>query len=294
MSQEKEAKEDQPIYDPQRKEEIEKIKARMQEQIKIQDAMKKIRHKIAIMSGKGGVGKTTVAVNLAVTLHLRKFRVGLLDLDMTGPDVPLMLGMEDTVLETDGISILPALWGQGLKVISLEFLLEKKDTPVIWRGPVKAGAMKQFITEVSWGELDYLIMDLPPGTSDEPLTMAQIMPDADGTLIVTTPQDVSILDVSKCINFARTLKLPVIGIIENMSGLICPYCKNSIPLFGSGGGEGASKKYGIPLLGKIPIDPVIVTSGDQGKPFVVSHPDSPASKAFEGIVTHLIKILENQ
>jgi Mrp family chromosome partitioning ATPase len=294
MQKEKKEEEEPPIYDPARKEDFERFKEQMQEQMKIQKTIKKIHHKIVIMSGKGGVGKTTVAVNLAVALTKRKFKVGLIDFDMTGPDVPLMLGLEDVILESDGKVIYPAQAEGGLKVVSLELLLEKKDTPVIWRGPVKIGAMKQFIADVDWGELDYLIMDLPPGTSDEPLSVAQMIPDADGAIVITTPQDVSVLDISKSVNFAKMVKMPVLGIVENMSGLKCPHCKKDIQLFGSGGGEAAAKKYDVPFLGKVPMDPEAVGLGDKGKPFIDALPDSDVSKAFVSIVDKLIKLIDKK
>ncbi|MFH1722191.1 MAG: Mrp/NBP35 family ATP-binding protein [Candidatus Altiarchaeota archaeon] len=251
-------------------------------------AMKDIRYKIAVLSGKGGVGKTTVAVNLACALSA-KYKVGLLDTDITGPNVPKMLGIEDEKPGASQKGIEPVLSPQGIKVMSMAFLLSTKDTPVIWRGPIKMGAIRQFLGEVAWGELDYLIMDLPPGTGDEPLSIAQLIPDLDGAIIVTTPQDVALLDSKKAINFIKRLNIPLLGVIENMAGLECPHCKKQIELFKIGGGEKAAKEMDIPFLGRIPIQPEIVESGDKGKPFITEFSETEASKAFKCVVENLEK-----
>ncbi len=259
------------------------IMAAMQERMRMAQRMAKIRHKLVVMSGKGGVGKTTVAANLAVALAADS-KVGLLDADVTGPDVPKLMGVEDAQIAANDGGIEPARGPRDVKVISMAQLLAGRDTPVIWRGPLKIKALKQMLIDVNWGELDFLIIDLPPGTSDEPLSIAQEIPEADGAIVVTTPQEVSLLDVRKSISFAQAVRLPIIGIIENMSGLVCPHCGKSVDVFKRGGGEAAAKELGIPFLGAVPLDPRIVVGGDEGKPFVVEHPDTPAAKAFEGIV----------
>ncbi|NPA15711.1 MAG: Mrp/NBP35 family ATP-binding protein [Deferribacteres bacterium] len=253
--------------------------------------LSKIKHKIMVMSGKGGVGKTTVSVNLAYALAKRGYRVGLLDADIHGPNVPLMLGLEGRQLYVSDEGIEPLQVNENLKVVSMSFLLSSPDTPVIWRGPLKMSALRQFLSEVNWGELDFLIIDLPPGTGDEPLSIAQLIKELDGSIIVTTPQDVALLDSRKSINFSKKLNVPVLGIIENMSGLICPHCGKEIALFKIGGGEKAAREYGVPFLGRIPIDPKVVELEDEGKPLFEAAPDSPVVKAFEQIVDRLLEIL---
>jgi Mrp family chromosome partitioning ATPase len=253
--------------------------------LKITENLKKIKHKIAVMSGKGGVGKSTVAVNLAFELSMRGAETGLLDADIHGPSTLKMLCIENRQIIADKNGIFPAEVPPHLKVMSMGFLISDKDAPVIWRGPVKMGAIRQFIGDVHWGNLDYLIIDLPPGTGDEPLSIFQLIPDCDGVVIVTTPQDVALLDSRKAVNFARTLNMPVIGIIENMSGFICPHCGESTPLFKVGGGENAAREMGVPFLGKIPIDSEIVKSGDDGKPFVSYNSES--AKVFREIATKI-------
>ncbi len=250
---------------------------------KVKESLKKIKHRISILSGKGGVGKSTVAANLALKLSVNNKKVGLLDVDLHGPNIPKMLGVESEKLGGDGKTINPVVLSSGLKVVSMGFLLENKDTPVIWRGPMKMKAIQQFLGDVEWGDLDYLIIDLPPGTGDEPLSIAQLIPKS-SAIIVTTPQDVSLLDSRKAVSFAKKLNMDVMGIIENMSGLTCPYCGKKIDLFKIGGGENAAKDLKIPFLGRIPIDPRIVETGDSGKPFVMSYSDSESAKAFSEIV----------
>jgi len=258
----------------------------------LEETVKKIKHKIMVMSGKGGVGKSTIATNLAYTLSKQGKKVGLLDIDIHGPNIPKMLGIEHKRLAGDEKKILAVEYSKNLKVVSMAFLLQDKDMPVIWRGPLKMSAIKQFIGEIEWGELDYLIMDLPPGTGDEPLSVAQLIPNSDGAIIVTTPQDVALLDSRKSVNFTKALKLPVIGIIENLSGLICPHCKREIPLFKTGGGEKAANEMNVPFLGRIPIDPDIVTTTDAGKPFVEAYEKSEAAKSFANIVRKIQETVE--
>ena len=262
------------------------IMAAMQERMQMAKAMAKIKHKIVVMSGKGGVGKTTVAVNLAV-MFAKEARVGIVDADVTGPDVPKILGVESAAVVPSEQGLEPATGVLDVKAVSMALVLRDRDTPVIWRGPLKIKALKQMLMDVNWGELDYLIIDLPPGTSDEPLSIAQEIPDADGAVVVTTPQDVSLLDVRKSIAFAKAVNLPVIGIVENMGGMVCPHCGGEVDVFKKGGGEAAATDLGLPFLGRIPLDPRIVVGGDAGKPFVLEHPDSPAAKAFAHIVDRI-------
>ncbi|RKX56521.1 MAG: ATP-binding protein [Thermotoga sp.] len=257
-----------------------------QDKIKIDEKMKKIGHKFLVMSGKGGVGKTTVAVNLSISLIEKGYKVGILDVDIHGPNVPKMLGIEEMQLAGEGNVIEPVIVKSGLKVVSMAFLL-RKEQPVIWRGPLKMKAIKQFLGDVNWGTLDYLIIDSPPGTGDEPLSVMQLIPESDGAIIVTTPQDVALLDASRSVNFARALKIPIIGIIENMSGLICPYCGNIINLFKSGGGEKLAKEMDVPFIGKIPMEVSVVEDGDNGKPVLVEHPESQVAKAFQEIAKRI-------
>lgn len=248
--------------------------------------MKKIKHKIAVISGKGGVGKTVTAVNLAVAFALqdRNNRVGLLDSDIHGPCVPKMLGMMGKKMKIIPIGAFPALGPLGMKVVSMQFLLEATEIPVVWRGPLKRKAIRQFLEDVVWGDLDYLIIDLPPGTGDEPLSVLKLLPDMDGVVIVTIPSEVSQTVVGKAITFARQLRVPVIGVVENMSGFVCPECGTETNIFKSGGGKTISKEFSIPLLGKIPLDPRICEASDLGHPFIMENPDSLPSKAFLKIV----------
>jgi len=256
---------------------------------KASENMKEIKYKIAVISGKGGVGKTTVAVNLAYALS-KNFKVGLLDMDITGPNVPKMMGIEDHRLIGTEEGITPSEVS-GIKVMSMAFLLEDKDTPVIWRGPLRGNVILQFLADTKWGKLDYLIIDLPPGTGDEALSMAQLIPDMDGAIIVTTPQDVAVLDSRKAVSFTRKVNLPVLGIIENMSGLDCPHCGGQINLFGKGGGEKAAMELGVTFLGRIPIEPEIVSASDAGKPFIFDYEDTKAAKALQKIVEDMTSTL---
>jgi len=258
----------------------------LDEQTVLRTRMKKIKHKIAIISGKGGVGKTVTAVNLAIAfaMHGHENRVGLLDADLHGPCVPKMLGMEDKKLKVGPIGALPALGPLGLKVASMAFVLESKQVPVIWRGPLKMRAIQQFLSEIVWGELDFLLIDLPPGTGDEPLSVLKLLPEMDGVIIVTIPSEVSQTVVGKSITFSKQLNVPVIGIIENMSGFICPDCGKVTDIFRSGGGKKVAQEYSVPFLGKIPLDPRVCEASDLGHPFIMQYPDSPAAKAFMEIV----------
>ncbi len=235
---------------------------------RIADQLAKIEKIYLVMSGKGGVGKSTVSINLAVEVARRGFKVGLMDVDLHGPSTLKMLGLEGSQLGASGDLMLPIVFNENLKVVSIASLLHDRDTAVIWRGPLKIGAIKQFISDVLWDELDYLIIDSPPGTGDEPLTVAQVMQGAQA-IVVTTPQEVSVLDIRKSITFCRQVNMPILGIIENMSSLVCPHCGEKIDLFSTGGGERAASDLNVPFLGKIPILPEIVISTDQGKPYVL-------------------------
>jgi Mrp family chromosome partitioning ATPase len=249
----------------------------------------RIKNRLLVFSGKGGVGKTTVAANLAVLLSQKGMRVGLLDVDIHGPNLAKMLGAEGKRMTSVWADrIIPVTVAGNVKLVSMSFLLGSPDLAVIWRGPLKMHAIRQFLSDVEWGSLDWLIVDSPPGTGDEPLSVAQLIPQA-RAVIVTTPQEVSLLDSRKAIFFARKLDMKLLGIVENMSGLACPHCGKNIDLFKQGGGERAAKDVGVPFLGRIPINPHIVESGDSGKPFVLSHPESEASKAFTQIAENILK-----
>jgi ATP-binding protein involved in chromosome partitioning len=266
-----------------------KEKAMSEDDIKIQQTLSKIKNRILVFSGKGGVGKSTIAVNIGLSLSERQLKVGLLDIDIHGPNLAMMLGVDKKRLESaDDNRILPVTVTKNLSLISMSFLLQDTTTPVIWRGPLKMKIIQQFLGDVIWGNLDWLVIDSPPGTGDEPLSVAQLIP-ATGAIIVTTPQEVSLLDSGKAVNFARRLNLKIYGIVENMSGLKCPHCGEQISLFKEGGGERTAKELGVPFLGRIPIDPSIVELGDDGKPFILHRAESDAAKALNKIVDGIIK-----
>lgn len=254
----------------------------------IEDRMSRIKHKIVIGSGKGGVGKSTVTVNLATALQNRGFKVGILDADITGPNIPKLLGIEDQKLMAGPDGLQPAD-AAGIKVISMALLLKNRDSPVVWRGPMKMSALKQFVSDVNWGDLDFLLVDLPPGTSDEPISIAQLIPGLDGTIIVTTPQEVALLDSRKAVNMFLMMDVTMLGIIENMSGLICPHCGGRIEVFKKGGGEIAAKELNVPFLGAIPLDAEIGRLSDQGIAF--ESRKTAAGEAFEGIVSRVLQRL---
>ncbi|MDI3486994.1 MAG: ATP-binding protein involved in chromosome partitioning [Methanolobus sp.] len=246
--------------------------------------MRAIKKKIMVMSGKGGVGKSTVAANLAARLAERGSKVGLLDADIHGPSIPKMFGIEDVKPEVDENGIVPISVTENLVVMSVALLLEDKDAPVIWRGPAKMAAIKQFLEDVSWGNLDYLIVDLPPGTGDEPLSIAQLIEKMEGAVVVTTPQDVALVSVRKSIKFAEILKVPVIGIVENMAGIICPHCEEKIDIFGRGGVEKAAKDFNVNVLGELPMDPKIAEIEDSGKVHTDINEEMLWGKEFAAIV----------
>ena len=254
----------------------------------LKERMGQVRHKILVLSVKGGVGKSTVAANIAVALALEGKKVGILDTDFHGPSIPTLLNLDDRKPSSDGKSILPIEFSDNIKVMSIGFLVPNRDDAVIWRGPLKMGVIKQLLTDVKWGELDYLVVDFPPGTGDEPLSVAQLIPDSDGAIIVTTPQNLSLNDVRKCINFCKQVKVPVLGVLENMSGLVCPNCNTVIDLFKRGGGEKMAREMDVPFLGRIPIEPKIVEASDMGQPFVYHNSDSEAAKAFNRAIEPIL------
>ena len=262
----------------------------IQEETAIQDTLRKIKHVIIVMSGKGGVGKSTVSSNLAMSLSMKGYQTGIMDIDITGPNIPKMFGIEDEqIMVDDNRKLIPVIVPPSMKVMSMAFLLPSKDAPVIWRGPVKMGAIRQFLEDVNWGDLDYLVIDMPPGTGDEAISIMQLIPKADGVVIVTTPQDVSLLDSRKSITFAAETGVPIIGIVENMSGFVCPHCGEVTDIFKSGGGKETATEFDIQFLGRVPIEPAIVLSGDSGMPVVISHPESASAKAFEEITEKVLK-----
>jgi Mrp family chromosome partitioning ATPase/predicted Fe-Mo cluster-binding NifX family protein len=260
------------------------------EQDQIRRRVRQIKHQILVFSGKGGVGKSTVAVNLAVSLALSGRRVGLLDIDIHGPSIPKILSLEGEVIQAVGNMILPIDMVQNLKVMSIGFLLRGSDDAVIWRGPMKYQMIKQFLKDVDWGDLDFLIVDSPPGTGDEPLSIVQLLENADGAVIVTTPQEVALSDVRKCISFCHNLRLPVLGVLENMSGFVCPKCGEKTDIFKSGGGQIMAAEMNVRFLGRIPLDPEIVHACDSGKPFIHHYRQSRTAKAFEKILNPILEL----
>ena len=285
---------------------------RIEQEKRLKERISRIKHKLIVISGKGGVGKTTVAINLAYGLAIQGYRTGILDVDIHGPNIAKMLGVEGRRLTGSQGAIEPVDIIPNLKAMSISFLLENSDQPIIWRGPLKTITIKQFLSDVNWGELDYLVVDSPPGTGDEPLSVCQIVSNAagsknaessssdnnipdglNGAVVVTTPQDVAILDSRKSVLFARQLKMPVVGIIENMSGLICPYCGKEIDLFGIGGGEKAAGDLKVSFLGRLPIEPEIVQSSDKGKPFLGENTGKLAAKNMNEIVSKILSFFEN-
>ena len=312
--------EPKPDTSDEQRAQMEQAYQQMQRKMRISQMDSQIKHKVMVLSGKGGVGKSTVATGLAISLARQGKKVGLMDIDITGPNVPKMLGIEDAELNVEEGQIFPALGPSGLKVISMAFLIEDPDKPVIWRGPIKLGAIQQFIGDVAWGELDALVIDFPPGTSDEPLTVSQNLPGIDGVVIVTTPQEVALLDSRKSINFAKTISVPVLGVVENMSGykirgtaepgasfsILGPggvpmNCKAdsegnwelTLDLFKTGGGEAASIELGVPFLGSLPFDPGIVRGGDDGVHRIISDPEGESASAFEEIVSRILAELDS-
>lgn len=252
-----------------------------------------VGHKLLIMSGKGGVGKSTVAANLAVALSLSGKSVGSLDVDIHGPSIPRLMGLEGHRVLMQDSELMPCQAGERLKVMSIGFLLQSPADAVIWRGPMKYGVIRQFLADVVWGRLDYLVIDAPPGTGDEPLSVAQLVGQPASAVLVTTPQTLSLADVRRSATFCRNMSLPVLGIIENMSGLICPHCGRRIDVFKTGGGEALAREVGAELLGRIPLEPKVVESGDDGLPFMQCWANNPTTAAFQAIVTRILGLLRS-
>jgi len=261
----------------------------------INNTMAKIKHKIVIISGKGGVGKTTVAINLAISLASVGLRVGILDVDITGPNVVKMLGINPELkprVDIEAKKFYPIDGPLNIKVVSMAFLIVDQDEPVIWRGPMKMSAVRQFLGDAVWGDLDYLILDLPPGTSDETLDILQLIPD-ENVIVVSTPQEVALINARKTIKMSMLMNRNVLGIIENMSGFKCPHCGSYIDLYPPGGAEQASKDFEIELLGKIPFETGVSEQSDAGLPFILKYPDSESAKAFKNVVAKIRSVLEN-
>lgn len=264
--------------------------AMAQQENAITRSLGKIKNKILVMSGKGGVGKSTVSVNLALALARKGHKVGLMDVDLHGPDVVRMLDLKGTVEppEKPDDLVAPLQYSDNLKVVSLEYMMQNRDEAIIWRGPLKIQAIRQFVSDMDWGELDYLIIDAPPGTGDEPLSVAQTIPNLKA-IVVTTPQKVALADVRKSINFCKMVNLNITGVVENMSGFVCPNCNEVVDIFKKGGGEDIAREFDLPFLGSIPMDPRVVTAGDEGTPYLSSEEESPATLAFSQIVTAVEK-----
>ncbi len=266
-----------------------------QQDIAINRSLGKIRNKILVMSGKGGVGKSTVAVNLALSLAERGHRVGLMDVDLHGPDICRMLDLKGTLEPPQNPADLvpPLVYNDRLKVVSLEYMMKNRDDAIIWRGPLKIQAIRQFVADMDWGELDYLVVDAPPGTGDEPLSVAQTIPGVQA-LVVTTPQAVALADVRKSINFCKTVEMPIVGVVENMSGFVCPHCGETVDIFSAGGGEKTARDFDLPFLGRVPMDPRVVVAGDTGRPYLSSGEKTPATEAFAKVVEAVEKRMPPQ
>jgi ATP-binding protein involved in chromosome partitioning len=265
-------------------------KSESEEEKTIARTLRNIRHKILVMSGKGGVGKSSVAVTLALGLARRGYRVGLMDVDIHGPNVVRMLGLQEPFDVQHAQFELPPDLFDKLKVISIEVLMRNREIAVIWRGPLKHQLIRQFLSEVQWGDLDYLVIDAPPGTGDEPMSVAQTIADAKA-VIVTTPQEISLADVRKSINFCQKINMEILGLVENMSGYFCPHCGKELPLFKRGGGEKTALAYNIPLLGSLPFDPEVVEAADEGRLLQLGEDDSAFLKALRPLVNYLVQVL---
>jgi ATP-binding protein involved in chromosome partitioning len=264
--------------------------AQMQaEQEQINQNIKHIKHQILVLSGKGGVGKSSIAANLAVWLSMQGKKVGLLDVDIHGPSVPKLLNLEGSRLQGEEGKIEPVVYSDTLKVMSIGFMIKDENAALIWRGPMKHNVIKQFVADVCWGDLDYLIIDCPPGTGDEPLSIVQLLGKADGAVVVTTPQQLAVADVKKSITFCQQLSLPILGIIENMAGFVCPHCNEKTDIFKGDGGRQMAKDFDVPFLGSIPIDPNMVAAADIGKPFIRYTNQSRTSDALKDAFEPLLQ-----
>lgn len=251
-----------------------------------------IKHKLIVLSGKGGVGKSSVAVSLAVWLSVQGKRAGLLDVDIHGPSVPKMLGIGDRTITAEDDRVQPIDYSDHLKVMSIGFMLPNDDEALIWRGPMKHNLIQQFVENVDWGRLDYLVVDCPPGTGDEPLSLVQVLGSADGAVIVTTPQELAAVDVRKCITFCKRLNLPVLGIVENMSGFVCPHCKQRSDIFAGHSGQQMAADFHVPFLGGVPIDPDFGAAGDNGKPFIAGDAENTTVQALRHVFNLLLETCE--
>ena len=265
--------------------------AQAQQEAAVKGSLERIKNKFIVMSGKGGVGKTSTSVNLAVALSKKGLKVGIMDVDLHGPDVPRMLGMQQLLDLNENRKLNPISYSETLKLVSIESLTANKDEAIIWRGPIKYSAIQQFIGDVEWGDLDFLIIDSPPGTGDEPLTIAQTITDAKA-IIVTTPQEVSLADVRKSISFCKRVNMEIFGLIENMGAFACPHCGELVDLFGSGGGEKTALASGIPFLGKIPFDRQLVACGDSGTSYQDTYPDSPVTRAYAEVAEKMAALVK--
>lgn len=274
----------------------ENAEKKLQNETYLKDNLARIKHKLLVISGKGGVGKSTIAVNLAYGLAFSGKKVGILDIDIHGPSIAKMLGIEGRTLGLSKISNrpMPVKVHDNLYAMTIATLIQDEDAPVIWRGPLKMGVIKQFLQDIEWPELDYLIVDSPPGTGDEPLSIVQILKKVDGSVIVSTPQDVAILDARKTIKFSEKLSVPVLGIIENMSGFTCPHCGKKIEIFQGKGTIKAANDFNIDILGKIPIDNKIVKTSDAGRPYIYDYNSLPAAREMKNIVNKIIKKVEDK
>jgi len=260
----------------------------LQEMI-IEEKLSNISNILIVLSGKGGVGKSTVAANLTLGLSLQGFTTGILDVDIHGPSIPKLLGIAGQRMGVINDELKPIECYANINAVSMGLLVDGTETPIIWRGPMKANAIRELIQHVAWGKLDYLIVDCPPGTGDEPLSIAQMLGKKARAVIVTTPQEVATIDVEKCITFCNQLGLPIAGIIENMSGFICPDCGKETEIFSSGGGQKLALKFSVPFLGKVPIEPEIAKSGDEGKPYLYFYGKSETAKRFDDIVKQIVE-----
>ncbi|MGQ9687537.1 MAG: iron-sulfur cluster carrier protein MrpORP [Desulfobaccales bacterium] len=269
---------------------VAKEQQKTEEEKAICRTLAQIRHKILVMSGKGGVGKSSVAVGLALALARLGHKVGLMDVDIHGPNVLRMLGLKEPFDLSSAQFLMPPELSNNFKVISIEAVMRDRDIAIIWRGPLKHQLIRQFLSEVQWGFLDYLIIDAPPGTGDEPMSVAQTIPEAKA-LIVTTPQEISLADVRKSINFCQKINLEILGLVENMSGYRCPHCGNDLPLFRKGGGEKTARTFNVPFLGSLPFDPEVVEAADQGRLADLSKEENPFFSALQPLVNYLVKVL---
>lgn len=260
------------------------------EEAAIKNSLSRIKHKLFVLSGKGGVGKSSVSANLAASLSKKGYKTGLMDVDVHGPSIAQMFGMKELLDITPEQLLLPKQVNENLKVVSVQALMQDQDQAIIWRGPAKTGMIRQFVSSVDWGELDFLVIDAPPGTGDEPLTVVQTIPEALG-VIITTPQEVALADIRKSISFCKTVRLNTLGIVENMAGFKCPHCSESIDLFSSGGGEKTATSQGLGFLGSIPFDLRVVASGDKGVPVMLEDQESDFTKAFDTVVENIINKL---